>query len=194
MAMLDIEVMRSVAEVLKAMYKRGLVQVKGGNVSVYSGGLVYISPSGVPRHKLEWSDVAVMDLEGGIFRGRPSSEWRMHVAIYRKLGSKGVSAVVHAHPKTVLALDAIGVEPEVNLLAEAKIRLGCVARVPFITPGTWDLAEAVAQALNASGCRAVIMERHGAVTVSSGLWDAVDAMESLEDLAWIALSLASSRR
>ncbi|WP_256205037.1 class II aldolase/adducin family protein [Aeropyrum camini] len=111
-------VMSDVAEVLRTLYERGLVQAMGGNVSVLHNGLVYISPTRLFRGGLRWLDVAVMTMDGRVVRGRPSSEWRMHIAIYRRL--KGVTAVVHAHPPALLAADAAGLRLEASLLMELK--------------------------------------------------------------------------
>ena len=189
----SLSVARDVVEVLSLLYRRGLVQVTGGNVSVFEGGLVYISPTGLPRHRLSPGDVAVMTLDGGVLRGRPSSEWRMHLEVYRRLGSKGVRAVVHAHPPKVLAAVEAGVELDAALFTEARLRIGCVVVVPRLEPGTRELAEAVASALEGSGCRAAVLRGHGAVTVSDSLWRALDAMESLEDLASITLDAVRLR-
>ena len=183
----------AVAEALRLLYERGLVQVTGGNVSVLSGDVVYISPTGVPRHRLTWRDVAVIGLDGSVVKGRPSSEWRMHVEVYRRLSGRGVSAVVHAHPRSVLAASTAGLELDVNVFTEAKLRLGCVASVPPMEPGTWELARAVASALDSTGCKAAVMEGHGAVTVAGDPWRALDAMESLEDLAWILLTSSKAK-
>jgi L-fuculose-phosphate aldolase len=177
--------MRDVSEALRLLYERGLVQVKGGNVSVAEGGLVYITPSGVPRHRVGWMDVAVIDMDGRVVRGRPSSEWRMHLAIYRAL--EWARAVVHAHPRAVLSASTLGFKLHSELLEEARARLSCVAYVPWKKPGSWELAESAASTLRSTGCRAAVLERHGAVTVASDLWEALDAMEALEDLAWITL-------
>lgn len=183
-----------VAEAIRLLYQRGLVSVAGGNVSFHSEeeGLVYITPTGLPRHRVTAGDVAVMTLDGRVVRGRPSSEWRLHVEVYRRLGGGGVRAVVHAHPRSVLAASSAGIELDVGMLNEAALRLGCVARVPRIKPGTWELARATASALESTGCRGAVLEGHGAVTVGSTVWEALDAMESLEDLAWMALH--ASRR
>lgn len=181
------EAAEAVVDVLRLLYSKGLVQVRGGNVSLFSDGLVYITPTGKPRHMLDWRDTAVIDLEGRVHRGKPSSEWRMHVEIYKRLSSKGVTSVVHAHPRAVLAASLAGLQLNPQVFMEAKYSLSCVVRVPPLEPGTWDLARAVAESLEGAGCRAAVLEGHGAVTVAGDPYRALDAMEALEDLAWITL-------
>ncbi len=189
---IDREAAEAVVDVLRLLYQRGLVQVRGGNVSYLAGdGNVYITPTGVPRHRLTWRDAAVMTLDGRVLAGRPSSEWRMHLAIYRTLG--GVRSVVHAHPRSVLAAAEAGLRLDPSIFTEASISLGCVAEVPRIKPGTQELADAVARALASSGCRAAVLKGHGAVTVAEDPYRALDAMEALEDLAWITLASRGAR-
>ena len=180
---------RQVADVMRLLYQRGLVQVKGGNVSVFdrSEGIIYISPTGVPRHTVGVDDVAVMTLDGRTLLGTPSSEFRLHLAIYREI--EGSAAVVHAHPPNLIALYEAGLSLEVGVLTEALIRVGCVTDVPPITPGTQELADEVARALKASGCRAAVLRRHGvAVYSTTDVYEALDAVEALEDAAKVILT------
>ena len=175
-----------VAEAMRLLYERGLVSLRGGNVSVVDRerGLVYISPSGMPRHLIDAGDVAVIDLDGRVLEGRPSSEWRMHVEIYRRI--PGAAAVVHAHAPTAVAAASAGLELRVSSMVEASYSLGnceAVPVAPWAPPGTWELARAVAGALESSGCRGAIMERHGVVAYGESVYHALDAVEAMEDLA-----------
>ncbi len=186
---LDKAVMSALSEAISLLYRRGLVQLRGGNVSVAEGDLIYITPSSLPRHRISWRDIAVIRPDGSVVRGRPSSEWRMHVAIYKTLGGEeGVRAVVHAHPKALLAASSAGIRLDATRLMEAEAGVRCVARVGRAKPGTWELAEAVASTLKSTGCKAAVLEDHGAVTVAHDLWAALDSMEALEDLAWMHLA------
>jgi L-fuculose-phosphate aldolase len=133
--------------------------------------------------------------EGEVVKGRlrPTSEWRMHVAIYRR--RRDVGAVVHTHDvlPTLLA-ERI----EAGLLSEAEAYLGSgIAVVPYIQPGTAELAEAVAAALEKSNV--AILKRHGVVAVGRDLAEAVNRIEVVADLAkatfykWV-LELWSAKR
>ncbi|MCE4628281.1 MAG: class II aldolase/adducin family protein [Desulfurococcales archaeon] len=176
-----------VARVMRWMYQRGLVQVRGGNASILdrARGEIVISPSGIPRPLVGPELVARILPDGTPVRGRPSSEWRMHAAIYRK--QPRAVAVVHAHPRSVLALTLRGGHIDPGLMSEAGLQISCVGRVPYIRPGTWALAEAVADEA-VRGCNAIIMERHGvAVWSEHSIYHALDILEALEDLAWISL-------
>ncbi len=178
---------RQVSDVMGLLYRRGLVQVRGGNASIIDreNKVIYISPSGVPRHLISSDDIAIVNMEGKAIVGSPSSEWRMHVAIYKEV--EGINAVVHAHPPHLLALQKVERKPEVSSLAETRLRVKCVAEVPALEPGTQELADAVSSSLK-GGCNAALLKEHGAVAVSAGsIYEALEVIEALEDLARIEL-------
>ena len=70
-----------------------------GNLSIYDRetGRMYITPGSYPYEIMTVDDVMVIDLDGNILEGphRPSSEWRMHAAIYKN--DPTVNAIVHTH-------------------------------------------------------------------------------------------------
>ncbi len=176
--------------VMKWMYHRGLTHVRGGNASIIdrSRGIVYITPTGKPRPLIEREDIALITLKGDIIRGEPSSEWRMHVAIYEAI--RDAKAIVHGHPRNAVLLAEAGVDVETRLLSEAKHTMGCITIAPYREPGTWELAEAVALSLKETGCKAAIMRRHGAVAYSTQtIYHALDMLEALEDLSYINIYL-----
>jgi L-fuculose-phosphate aldolase len=192
---------RAVAEAMALLYHRGLVNLRGGNVSarlVLPDGtvFVYITPSGGAKHRVDPLEVAVMDLGGRVLWGRPSSEYRLHLEVYRRV--PGAAAVAHAHNPAVVAADRLGLALDPGALGvEARYYLGgCVARVPELPPGTGELAEAAGEALRR--CPAAVMAGHGAVAVGQGppekaVVEAVDRLEALEDLARAVLAEAALR-
>ena len=182
------DIARKVADVARLLYARGLVQVKGGNVSFYDRpeGLLYITPTGVPRHTIREDDIAIMKIDGTVLVGTPSSEYRLHLSIYRSI--EEAVAVIHAHPADVIALYEAGLRISADIMTEASIRVGCVTDVPPLTPGSEELASATAEALKASGCRAAVLKRHGVVTYSArDVYEALDAAEALADAARVIL-------
>jgi len=178
---------RDVASVLRLLYERGLVQVRGGNASIHdpARGLVYMSPTGVPRNLVGPEHVALVSLDGRIVSGSPTSEWRMHLSVYH--AAAGARAVVHAHPRAVLALMHSRVDLDPGLASEAGLQVECVGRVPFLRPGSAELAEAVGREA-ARGCNVILLEGHGVVVWSPAtIYHALDLLEAVEDLAWIQL-------
>ncbi|MCE4623073.1 MAG: class II aldolase/adducin family protein [Desulfurococcales archaeon] len=177
---------RDIVEVMKLLYERGIVQVRGGNASIYdkSSGLVYMSPSGVPRNLLTMEDVAVMTVGGAVLKGNPTSEWRMHLAVYE--ADPEARAVVHAHPPALLALTYKGGVPDPELLTEVKLNAKCIAEAPYAPPGSPELAKVVKETIMGTGCNVIILQRHGALVYSDKtIYHALDLLEAVEDLSKI---------
>ncbi|ACB40272.1 class II aldolase/adducin family protein [Pyrobaculum neutrophilum] len=175
---------------VKLLYERGYLTLLSGNVSLRVGDKVLVTPTTRPKPFLTVDDLVWIDLEGRVVKGglKPTSEWRMHVAIYRR--RPDVNAVVHVHDilPTVLAER---LNP--SLLSEAELQLGTeIAVVPYIQPGTAELAEAVASALERRN--AAVLKRHGVVTVGRDLAEAVNRAEVVSDVAKATLySLIASK-
>ncbi|MCC6019900.1 MAG: class II aldolase/adducin family protein [Thermoproteaceae archaeon] len=179
----------------RLLYERGHVTLLSGNVSVRVGDVVILTPSSRPKPLLSRESLVWMSLDGSVVRGylKPTSEWRMHIAIYRR--RPDVGAVVHTHNvlPTLLAHRI-----NLALLSESEAYLGSrVAVVPYFKPGSGELADAVASALE--GCDVAVLRRHGVVAVGRDLADAVNKVEALADAAlatlydWL-LRLACGRR
>ncbi|MGC9530525.1 MAG: class II aldolase/adducin family protein [Candidatus Bipolaricaulaceae bacterium] len=173
------------ARAAKWMAAQGLVTGSSGNVSVRVGETVLITPSGIPYQGLDPRQVVEMDGEGRRRSGSgvPSSEWRMHVAIYRGRGE--VRAIVHTHAPYATAVALAGALPVVH--DEGKILFGesipCSRPAP---PGTWGLADGVAAALGSTG-KAALIGRHGAVTVGATLGEALGLAVKVEEAARLSL-------
>jgi L-fuculose-phosphate aldolase len=178
----------AVAEVMRLAYMRGLVQVKGGNVSFIDRlrGLVYITPTGAPKHSLKPSDIAVVTVDGERIKGLPSIEYLMHLHIYKAV--EEANAIVHVHPPYTLAAVEAGLKLDLEVLTEASLKIKCYAIVPKLKPGSEELAITVARTLKETGCNTAILRGHGVVAYSNqDPYDALDTVESLEDLAKIHL-------
>jgi len=180
--------------VSRLLYLRGLVTAAGGNVSFrVSDEMFWITPSGPHKGTLSPSDVVLMSTSGEVVEtsGRkPSSEWRMHAAVYR--ARTDARAVVHTHGplSTTLGTTSGVVRP---MSEEGIIYLGGAVRcIRWRRAGTWELAEAVANSLRDSN--AVIIERHGAVTLGPTLEIAAARAEALEEAAELYLGALTSPR
>ncbi len=180
---------RKVAEVAREMAALGLVTGSSGNVSLKLGELILITPSGVPYGDLRPAQIVAIDLAGRPVSGRgiPSSEWRMHVAIYRARAD--VRAIVHTHSPYATAASFCDQLPVVH--DEGRLLFGEGIPVSrHAPPGTWELAEAVAKALG--GGKAALVARHGAVAVGATLREALLLAEKLEEAARLTRLLAPS--
>lgn len=177
---------RDLVEVCRRLHARDLVGAGEGNVSCRLGtSRLLVTPSGANKGYLAPADLVVVDLEGKKLRGRgrPSTELRMHLAAYA--ARPDVSAIVHAHPLTAVALTVAGLPPPNDLVPEASVVLGTVAVAPFATPGTDEVPRSLAPLLPAHDV--LLLERHGALALGTSLFQAYDRMETLERVARVAL-------
>ena len=107
----------------------------------------------------------------------------MHLLIYRK--RPDVNAVVHAHPPTATGFAAAGMALDRALCSEIIVTLGSVPLANYETPGTPELAEALAPLVGEHD--AILMANHGVVTYGEDLLNAYMNMETVEHFAKIAL-------
>jgi len=184
-----------VAEVMAKLYERGLVNVRGGNVSArlwmpWGDYQVYITPSGAAKYRLSPEDIAVVSSDGSIVEGKPSIEYRMHLEVYRTLRNAG--AVVHAHPPLVLAVaEAYGPHSLLGLIEARLVLPHGVGVVEELEPGSLELARKVAECLKEH--EACILQGHGVVAYGSGepeqaLFEALDRVEVLDLAARYSLA------
>jgi L-fuculose-phosphate aldolase len=173
-----------IVEVGRRLYARGLIAANEGNISVRDGGSLWVTPAGVCKGFLTPDMVVKADLQGrGLAGGRASTEILMHVAVYAS--RPDVRAVVHAHPPTATGFAVAGLPLDRPLIAEAVVVIGDVPVVPYGAPSTSGLAENIGRAI--CGAQALLMANHGAVTVGETAWRAWERMETVEQLAKVAL-------
>lgn len=174
-----------IVEVGRRLYARGLIGGNEGNVSAREGDLLYITPAGVCKGFLVPDQIVATDLDGRPREGgRASTEILMHTAVYRR--RPDVKAVVHAHPPTATAFAVAGLPLDRAITAEAVVTLGPVPVIPYGMPSTADLAENVGRAI--CEAQAVLLAHHGALAVGESLWRAWERMETLEQVARVALA------
>jgi L-fuculose-phosphate aldolase len=182
-----------IVDVCRRLYERGLIAGPDGNVSVrLPGGDVMITPSGRSKGKVTADSLVVVDITGHpVDRGgRPSSEMQMHLRIYQRRAD--VNAIVHAHPPTATGFGVAGLSIAAPVLPEVILQMGTVPLVPYATPGTDALPDAMEPFLLDHD--AFLLANHGATTVGASLESAHQRMESLEHAArilWVARSLGT---
>ena len=168
----------------KMLYDRQLTVSAGGNMSMrINEREVIITPSGRNKGLLSPDDMVKLSIDGEVLSsGKPSIEHRFHLALYRM--NPETNAIVHCHPLNCVALAVKGAKMRCNLTPEGAILLGDVPMVGYYTPGSEELVEAVAEQGHA---RAMLMERHGALTQGRTIEEAYNRMEELEFQAKLQL-------
>ncbi len=170
----------------RLLHQHGYTAALDGNLSVrLSDGRLLATRSGCHKGLMTSDDVLLLDESGKKLQGdgEPTSEIAMHLACYA--ARDAVRAVIHAHPPHAIAATLVGVSLQAPILPEAVIALGAVPTLPYERTGTTDLADSVEGAI--WGHPAVMLERHGSVTVGTSLLDAFCNLESLEHTAKILL-------
>ena len=189
MTMLDETAAAAVVSIAKAMDEAGLAPNKSGNVSCRDGDGFLITPSGVPYRDLVPADVARLDATGDVRAAsrRPSSEWRMHTAIYRR--RTDVQAIVHTHSPgaTALACAHRGIPAFHYMIALAG---GDVRCAPYATFGSDELAAHAVTGLE--GRRATLLANHGVVAVGASLSAALAVAVEIENMSRQFLALLAA--
>lgn len=172
----------------KLLYDRGYVASNDGNLSVkVAPEALLVTPSGVSKGRLTPDMLLVTDLEGNVLEGNrhPSSETKMHLAVYR--GRPDVGAVVHAHPPVSTAFAVCRRGLETPYLSELVTGLGAVPCTPSFAMLSTDQVPRSVEPYLADHC-AVLLANHGALTWGEDLWEAFDRMETVEHTAKILLN------
>ena len=170
----------------KMLHDRGFVAASDGNLSVrLDSGRLLVTPTGMSKGMMRTSDLVTVDTEGRRVAGRRdvTSELGMHLLIYRL--RPDVKAIVHAHPATATGFAASGMDLTQPLVCEVVIGLGSIPLARYGTPGTTELADALAPLV--PQYNAILMANHGVVTYGDTLEQAYMRMETVEHFARIAL-------
>ena len=175
---------------------RRLINGTDGNLSVRLGPFALaVTPSGRRKDELGVGDILVASIDAdaptpGDIRRRPSSDIAVHRAVYA--ARPDAAAIAHAHPPAALACLLAGLVPDAAVLPEARAVLGRVAYVPALPFGGPAVAAAVAEALGDPAVGAVLLDRHGVLTIGRSLDEAADRLEVVDFLcsvwqaAWLA--------
>ncbi|MFH8760147.1 class II aldolase/adducin family protein [Streptomyces atroolivaceus] len=176
-----------VVETARRTAAEGLVVGTSGNVSARVGGVVLVTPTGVPYDRLGPGDAVGVDLEGRQVLGDmvPTSELPLHLAVYRE---SDAAAVVHTHAVHATAVSTL--VPEVPLVHYAAAVLGGPVRTAaYARYGTRELADNMLAALrDRTGC---LLQNHGTVTYGATLDEAYDRTAQLEWMCRLWLTASS---
>jgi len=180
------ELKREIVQVCRLLHRKNYLAATDGNVSVRLGDRVLVTPSGVHKGLMEADQVITVDLTGRVLmgEGKPTSEIRMHLLAYELRPEVG--AVVHAHLPYATACTLAGISLLEPILPEVVITLGGIPTAPYATPGSEEVPEAIRGFIREFD--ALLLSRHGAMTVGQDVMDAYNKMEKLEHTARVVLA------
>ncbi|MFO7794890.1 MAG: class II aldolase/adducin family protein [Promethearchaeati archaeon] len=188
------ELRENVVKAAKAIFNKGLVEAGEGNVSIRNGRKeeFFITPSFNQYDTLVKDEVVHMNFEGeALSSGKlPSTEAKMHTAIYK--ARKKVGAVIHTHSTyaTLLSIVRKGIP---IIMEEQVIFLGGSIDISqFGKAHTDEIGEA---ALNSLGIKnAALLANHGVIVCGKNIDHVVKFAELVEKLAkmyWGALQVGN---
>jgi len=175
---------KNIVEAGKRAYMRSYAAAYDGNISArINQKSILITPAGINKGFMKESDLVVIDMNGTILSGKkkPSSEFRLHLQIYKERSD--VQSVCHLHPPYATGFAAAGVVLDRYVLTESEIILGAVPLIEYALPGSEELSKNLTPYLQNSN--AFLLANHGAVTVGTDVFAAYNTMETLEHTAHI---------
>ncbi|MBI3926778.1 MAG: class II aldolase/adducin family protein [Armatimonadetes bacterium] len=147
-------------------FRARLIVSTCGNASLRLGSAMLVTGSGSQLGKLRSADLSLVDLaEGTRLEGPvPSSESLLHRLIY--LVRTEVGAILHCQSEAATCLACHPDPPEdLNFIPEVPVYVGRHAWVPYLEPGSPELAEAVKDQLQDPEIGVVQLRNHGQVVV-----------------------------
>lgn len=182
-----IDLRKKVIEICLRMNEEGINQGTSGNVSVRTDEGFLITASGIPYTKMKPRHVVEMDLDAGyIGEFLPSTEWRMHMDIFRKRPE--AQAIVHTHSihATALACLRKDIPPFHYMIGVGGgTTIRCSDYAEF---GTQALSDTMLKALQ--GRTACLLANHGQIVFGPNLDKALLLAGEVETIChqyWAAL-------
>ena len=174
---------KEIVDISNHLYKRGLSSGTTGNVSsrlkTVDKDIIAITPTLKSLCCLKEEDVVLVDIDGNILtKGNPSSEFYLHLAIYKN--REDVNGIVHTHSPfaTGFAYSEKKIKTHPRL---GKVSGRFIKELDYIPPGSAKLAESVYDALGEDNV--IILKDHGIIAVGNDLENASELSEFVEEFA-----------
>ena len=177
-----------------SLFARGFSVGTAGNVSARLDDGILMTPTNATLGEIDPDRIAKIDLDGNHVSGdKPTKEVFLHQAFYETRPQAG--AVVHLHSTWATALSCLAdVDPNdciPPLTPYVVMRVGTVARVPYVKPGDPKSGDLIRDL--GGEYAAVLLANHGPVVSGKDLFSAVCAAEELEETAKLLIALRGEK-
>jgi L-fuculose-phosphate aldolase len=184
-----------IVRVGQIMHAKGFVAATDGNISArLDKDRFLVTPSGLSKGYMTPDQMVVIDWDArpigsarfGAARDlKPSSEILLHLEAYRQRPE--IRAVVHAHPVHAITLSIAGISLARCLIPEVVVNLGLIPTTDYAMPASAEGATVIRELIQRYD--AIILQRHGSVTIGKNVWEAYLNLEKLENAADITYKL-----
>ena len=148
----------------RAVARAGLVVAAGGNIAArITDDRMWVTPTGWSLADLSAANLVQVCLDGRRLEGAlaPSSEVLLHLAALQ--ARPDVMWSLHLHPPMATLLPVLDI-PIRTITTDHAFYLRNIASVPYLHPGSAELASAAAAEL-AGGADVVLLRHHGCLAV-----------------------------
>lgn len=181
-----LDLIQQLIEIGRDVVNRGLVVGSGGNISMLVPGedAFLITETGAKLDKLKTTSFVKVNFAGKFSEkdNKPSSEFRVHLSAY--LNRKDIKVCIHLHPQSSVLLASLGLKAKFITVDHAYY-LRKVEYVPWIRPGTQEIADEVARLIRS--CNVLVLENHGCVVVGPNADLAYSRALNLEEAAELTI-------
>lgn len=178
---------REIVDIGKRAYDKDFVTATDGNISArVMNDRLLITPSGCCLGELKPEQLIYIDFGRNILagKGNPTSEFPMHLAAYQERSD--VNAVIHAHPPVTTGFTIAGESLAQCVIPEVVLIFGTIPTTEYATPTTEEGARVIKKLIK--DYDALILDRHGTLTVGKNLLEAYRKLEKVEYCARVTLS------
>jgi len=181
------QVRRDIVNIGKKIYDKDFVAATDGNISArINGNRFLITASGTCLGELKPDELIFIDSEGKKLSGSgvPTGELSMHLAAYRE--RPDIHAVIHAHPPITTGFTVAGESLAQCIIPEVVLIFGIIPTTEYATISTDEGAEVIRKLIKNHD--ALILDRHGTLTVGTNLTKAFHKLEKVEYCARVTLT------
>lgn len=191
------EVRQDIVDMGKRLHMLGYVAGSDGNISYrLDENRILMTPAKHSLGFLRPNKLVMIDLKGHIISDgdgtpktlRPSVEMRMHLEAYRQ--RPDVNAVIHAHPPMSIACTIAKISLTTCVLPEITYELGPIPTTPYTMPNTAERAKSIRELIKHHD--AMLLDRHGTLTVGDSIFTAMMRLEWVEQAAKVMLAVRSA--